>query len=155
MIEPAYEALAERLAQALTSAGFLPDVAQLKVDPEAPFAPSGDELSIITAAALVKVRTGSVRQLLGRPEGPRYVVERQCRLELAIAGPNRGLRLQVAPEALAAVAVVPGLDPTLGGVCERLVLGEQTDEELPPNGISVFLTFTLRVRSGDPLGMTP
>ena len=34
-------------------------------------------------------------------------------------------------------------------------MGGQSDDELPPNGTALYVTFYLRVRSGDQLGMTP
>lgn len=153
MIEPAYNALAAAIAADLVAADFLPTAGVMEVDPSAPFTPAGYERELVRAAALVKVGTGVVRTLLGG-ERPRYVVERQCRLELALAGPARLLRDAVADEALGRLAQLPARLPTLGGTAERLVLGEQTDDELPPNGVSLFLTFTIRVRSGDPLGRT-
>ena len=153
MIEPAYSALADAIAADLVAAEFLPTVGVMEVDPSSPFTPTGDERELVRAAALVKVGTGVVRPLLGR-SAPRYVVERQCRLELALAGPARLLRDEIADKALARLAQLPARLPTLDGAAERLVLGEQTDDELPPNGISLFLTFTIRVRSGDPLGRT-
>lgn len=153
MIEPAYSALAAQIAADLVATDFLPVVDDLMVDPEAPFEPAGDERELVRAAALVKVRTGVVRTLLGG-SGPRYVIERECRLELALAGPARLLRDDVADATLGLLAQLPARAPTLGGVAERLILGEQTDDELPPNGISLFLNFTIRVRSGDPLGRT-
>lgn len=154
-IEAAYAALADLIAQTLVGAGFLGATSLLEVDPEAPFEPSGDETEVVAAAALVKVRTGPVRQMLGRPASARrYVVERECRLELAQAGPNREARLSRDAAVVAALAVLPDQDPTLGGKVERWILGEQADDELPPNGTSVFVTFTLRVRSADPLGRT-
>lgn len=153
MIEPAYAALAAAIASDLVAAAFLPAAGVMEVDPSAPFTPSGDERELVRAAALVKVRTGVVRTLLGGA-GPRYVIERECRLELALAGPARLLRDTVADQALARLAQLPAHLPTLGGTAERLVLGDQTDDELPPNGVSLFLTFTIRVRSGDPLGRT-
>ncbi|MNT73171.1 hypothetical protein D3C72_2118450 [compost metagenome] len=82
------------------------------------------------------------------------MIERECRLELALAGPARLLRDDVASDTLDRLAQLPARMPTLSGTAERLTLGEQTDDELPPNGISLFLTFTIRVRSGDPLGRT-
>lgn len=154
MIEPAYQALAARIADALVAAEFLPTPNDLKVDPPAPFTPTGDEKTLIQAAALMKVRTASVRQILGGPQ-PRHVVERQCELELAIAGPDRLRREARTEAALLGLAAIPAADPTLGGAAERLILGEQTDDDLPPNGVSFRLTFTLRVRSGDALGRTP
>lgn len=154
-IETAYAALAALLENALRGTAFLDQAQLLEIDPEAPFAPSGDETGIIRAAALVKVRTAAARRTLGRPAlSPRYVVERECRLELAIAGPNRGVRLEIARETLAVLAQLPDLHPTLGGEAERFMLGEQTDDELPPNGVATFISFTLRVRSSDPLGQS-
>lgn len=154
MIEAAYTRLGERLAASLVATGFLPQVTDLKIDPPGPFTPIGDEKTLIRAASLVTVRTASVRQMIGRPI-PRHVVERQCRLELALAGPAR-LRAQgIQSDTLNAVAVLPGLNPTLDGLAERLVLGEQQDEDLEPNGLAVMLDFIIRVRSGDPLGRTP
>ena len=153
MIEPAYAALGARIADALVAAEFLPVATDLQIDPPAPFTPTGDERTLIQAAALVKVQTGSVRQLLGGPAA-RHVVERQCRLELAIAGPDRLRRESRVEAALLGLATLPNLFPTLSGKAERLILGEQTDDELPPNGVSFFLNFTIRVRSGDSLGRT-
>lgn len=154
MIEPAYQELADQLAQALVAVGFIPSGDKLKIDPEAPFTPTGDERTLVCAAALVKLGTAPVRHILGGA-APRYVVERQCRLELAAAGPARLMRSFRVNDVLNAVAAIPGRNPTLSGRAERLILGEQTDDELPPNGVSLFLTFTIRVRSGDALGRTP
>lgn len=154
MIEPAYLRAAELFENALINAGFIIEAGGLKIDPPAAFEPSGDERVLITAASFVKVQTGPVRRILGRPE-PRYVIERQCRLELAIAGPNRGMRLAINEDMLATLAVLPDQYPTLDGMAERFNLVDQTDDDLPPNGITVSLNFTIRVRSGDPLGRTP
>lgn len=154
MIETAYLALADRLALALVASGFLDRVEELEIDPSAIFTPTGDEDDLVRAAALVILKTGPVREILGGA-APRYVVDRQCRLELAVAGPERlkgGVFLQAA---LAALAIIPAAAPTLGGVAERLSLGDRTDEDLPPNGTALSLTFTIRVRSSDPLGCTP
>lgn len=154
MIEPAYQQLAASIADALISAGFIGAVGDLKIDPPAPFTPTGDERSLVQAAALVKVRTAPARQLLGGPR-VRYVVERQCQLELAIWGPERLRRENRVEDALFVLALLQDNVPTLSGTAERLVLGEQTDDELPPNGVSFLITFTIRVRSGDALGRTP
>lgn len=151
MIEPAYAHLATLIADCLVATGFETD---LKLDPPAPFTPTGDERRLVFAAALVTVGTQSVRQIIGRPI-PRHVVERQCRVELAVAGPARAQRLTINQNVLDALAVLPGMNPTLDGLAERFLLIDQTDDELPPNGISVFLNFLIRVRSGDPLGRTP
>lgn len=154
MIEPAYDHLASLIADSLLAAGFIPAVSALKIDPSAPFTPTGDEKTLIQAAALMKVRTGAVRTLLGGAM-PRYVVERQCQVELAIAGPDRLRRANRIEDALAELATLQDREPTLGGLAERLILGEQTDDELPPNGQTFFITFTIRVRSSDALGRTP
>lgn len=154
MIEVAYQAFADVAAQALMQAGFIGTPAALKIDPPAPFTPTGDEKVLVRAASLVKVRTLPVRQLLGGPQ-PRFVVERQCRLELALAGPQRLLRETTTDEVLAVLATLPQAYPTLTDTAERFVLVEQTDDELPPNGVSFFITYTVRVRSGDALGRTP
>lgn len=154
-IETAYTALGALLQTTLRATNFLGAEGLLELDPESPFEPSGEETDIIRAAALVKVRTYNPRQTVGRPAGARrYVVERECRLELALAGPNREQRKIIDLDTLSALALLPELDPTLGGAVERFLLGEQTDDELPPNGVATFLTFTLRVRSGDPLGLS-
>lgn len=154
-IETAYAALGALLEETLRTSGFLDEAASLEIDPESPFEPSGDETEVIRAAALVKVRTWCPRQTIGRPAGARrYVVERECRLELALAGPDREQRKIIDHDTLSALALLPELDPTLDGAAERFLLGEQTDDELPPNGVASFLTFTLRVRSGDVLGLS-
>lgn len=153
MIEPAYQQLALRISEALAGTGE-PTGWDLKIDPPAPFTPTGDERSLVQAASLVSVRTLSPRQLMGGPQ-VRYVVERQCQVELAIAGPERLRRESRVAEALGALAQLQDKYPTLSGTAERLILGEQTDDELPPNGVSFFITFTIRVRSGDALGRTP
>ena len=154
-IEIAYAALAALLQQTLRATNFMEPDGVLEIDPEAPFQPSGDETDIIRAAALVQVRTFVSRQMIGRPAGARrYVVDRECRLELALAGPNRDQRKVIDIDTVSALATLPELDPTLGGEVERFLMGEKTDDELPPNGVATFLTFILRVRSGDPLGMS-
>ncbi|WP_312126567.1 hypothetical protein [Brevundimonas sp.] len=154
MIEPAYSALAASLAEALVASGFLQAPAELMVDPASVFTPLGDEETLVLAASLVKLQTNPVRTLLGRA-GPRYVVDRQCRLELAVAGPDRLMDGDRLADALAAIAAIPLRYPTLSGAAERVWLGERTDDELPPNGEAVTITFIIRVRSSDPLGLTP
>lgn len=152
-IETATEALGMRIDYLLSSSGFLTSGQRLEIDPEAPFEPQGDEEELVTAAALVRLPTNPVRQILGRPE-PRYVVERSCRLELALAGPSRFVREAVNHRALSLLAALPAVSPTLDGVTERLLLTDREDDVLPPNGVAIFLTFLLRVRSGDPLGLS-
>lgn len=154
MIDAAYVALADRLAAALVASGFIASAPDLHIDPSSAFEPGGDEEELVTAAALSQLQTQPVRQMLGRAS-PRYVVERQCRLELAMAGPERLMNEPLLRAALAAVAIIPATAPTLGGAAERVTLGERADEDLPPNGVAMSLTFSLRVRSSDPLGCTP
>lgn len=152
-IETAYAALVEAVGAALAheDIGFLASAALLQVDPEAPVELAGDVEDIETAASVEKVETRPVRQILGRPER-RYVVERTCRVELQAVGPARATRLEIDAAAVSALAVLPDQSPTLGGTCERWQLTGVEDDPLPPNGVAKVLTFTLRVRSGDPLG---
>jgi hypothetical protein len=152
-IDDAYAAFADALAAALVESGYLADATELQVDPESLIEPTGDETDIVRTAALEKIQTGPVRQILGLPS-QRYVVERQCRVELMASGPAREDRLEVDAAAVAAVAVLPNTLPTLGGACERLLLTGVEDEPVAPNGVAKIFTFTIRVRSGDPLGMT-
>lgn len=152
-VPAAYAALADRLAASLVATAFLGATAQLRLDPESPFEVTGDETSVVAEAALFGVATRVARDILGVPR--RYVVERECRLELGLAGPDRAVRLARMDATLAALAVLPETDRTLGGQCERWDLTASEDDDLPPNGQAVMLTFTLRVRSGDPLGLTP
>ncbi len=154
MIEPAYLRLAELIEQVLINAGLITEAGGLKIDPPGSFEPSGDERVLVTAASFVKVQTAPIRRTLGRAE-PRYIIERHCRLELAMAGPNKGMRLAINDDMLASLSLLPDQYPTLDGLSERLNLIDQTDDDLPPNGITVTLNFTIRVRSGDPLGRTP
>lgn len=154
MIEDAYIALHAALQVLLREAGWLPIDGRLELDPEAPFEPDGEEEGLFTAAALVKVSTQVARQIMGRPQR-RYVVERQARLELAIGGPGDVVqRAAIEAATLAALALLPEISPTLNGVAERLLLVEREDDELPPNGARIFVTFLIRVRSGDTLGLS-
>jgi hypothetical protein len=152
-IETAYAALAVAVAAALAhdDVGFIGTPARLQVDPEAPIEAGGDPDAFETAASIETLQTGPVRQILGRPE-PRWVVERLCRVELQAVGPERAERLSAIAAAAAALAVLPNSLPTLSGACERLILTGVEDSVFEPNGVGKILAFTLRVRSGDPLG---
>lgn len=154
-VETAYAAFVAAVAAALADpdVGFITAADQLHVDPEAPIELAGDVESVETAASVEKVETRPVRQILGRPE-QRWLVERSCRVELQAVGPARADRLQVDARAVAALALLPSSMPTLSGACERLILVGCEDEILPPNGVAKIFAFTLRVRSGDPLGMS-
>lgn len=154
-IETAYAAFTAAIGAALAhdDVGFIASAGALNVDPEAPVELAGDVEDIETAATVEKAETRPVRQILGRPE-QRWVVERLCRVELQAAGPARAARLEVDARAVTTLAVLPNASPTLGGACERWMLVGVEDEILPPNGVAKILNFTIRVRSGDPLGMT-
>lgn len=152
-IETAYAAFTAAIGAALAhpDVGFIADASALQVDPEAPIELVGDVEDVETAASVETAETRPVRQILGRPE-QRWVVERLCRVELQAAGPSRAARLEIDARAVAALAVLPNQSPTLAGACERWMLVGVEDETLPPNGVAKILNFTIRVRSGDPLG---
>lgn len=152
-IETAYAALTAALGQALTTAGFISAAEALRVDPEDLIEPTGDELDVQTSAMVERGETRPVRQILGRPQ-PRWVVEMDCRLELMIWGPSGADRLEISIDAIAAVSTLPAVAPTLSNACERLLLTGLDAAPIEPNGVSKTFTFTLRVRSGDPLGAT-
>lgn len=155
-IEIAYAALAEALADALVTAGFLTAPGLMQVDPEARWEPEGEESEVQTAAALFRLKTAPVRQLMGG-SSPRWVVERDARLELSATGPVPAGDPTHAARVLAVLALaaaLPATDPTLGQTCERLELTINEDADLATIGLATGITFTLRVRSGDPLGLT-
>lgn len=155
-IETAYAALVEAVGEALVEAGFLSTTEALREDPEGVWEPDGEEGGQVSAAAVFKLRTAPVRPLMGGGVR-RWVVDRQVRVELASAGPTpdagdaNEVRLTAA---LAALAVLPSDDPTLGQTCERCELIEADDDDLPPNGARKTVSFAIRVRAGDPLGQT-
>lgn len=153
-IETAYAALAEAVTLALSNAGFLRPGQLLELDPPAPFEPTGDEVELTTAAALVKVRTRPVRQMLGNPQRRRYVVERECMVELALFGGSAAEQDALDAATRTALAGLAEAAPTLDGAAERLEVVGQEDDELPPNGRKIIATFLLRIRAGDPLGLT-
>lgn len=147
----AYAAFTAALAEALVAAQFLPEAAALRVDPQDLVEPTGDELEVQTSAMVENGQTRPVRQILGRPT-QRWVVEGDCRVELMAWGPSGETRLEISAAAVAAVAALPATLPTLAGACERLLLTGLDEAPIEPNGVSKAFTFTLRVRSGDPLG---
>ncbi len=152
----AYEALGDSLADGLVAAGFLSGVEQLQRDPESGFEPDGEETEVQTAAALFGLQTTPVRQLMGGT-GTRWVVERQVRLELCAIGPvadGEETHEERVAGLLVIAANLPASDPTLSGLCERLELTGLEDDDLGPNGIKKAITFIIRLRSGDPLGLT-
>lgn len=154
-IEAAYTALAEALEAALVDAGLIGE-GRLERDPTAMWDPEGEEGATQSAAALFKLETKPVRDLMGGGVR-RFVVERECRLELASWGPvddgedTHEARLDAAIDA---VAPLPETDPTLGQTCERLELTDSADEEFWPSGLKRMVTFTIRLRAGDRLGRT-
>jgi len=150
----AFQALAAVVADALAGAGFIPISTALAVDDPTAVGPEGDETQFVTWAALTRGETRTVRSMLGRPK-PRYVVEHRASLELAWAGPDReGGAVRLA-DALAAVAALPGNDPSIGGAVERFFIEEGSEEPLPPNGWQTTLLCAFRIRSSDPLGLNP
>lgn len=153
-IDTAYAAFTDAVAAALVEAGFLDQAPDLNIDPEDMVEPTGDELVTTRAATVEKGETAPVRQILGRPE-QRWVVERTCRVELLQYGPASDQRRTVDADAIVAIAGLASSLPTLGGACERLLLSESEQTPVEPNGVARSFTFTLRVRSGDPLGTRP
>lgn len=152
-IETAYTAFTDAVAAALVAVDFLSAPTDLNIDPEDLVEPTGDELQILSAATVEKGETGPVRQILGRPE-QRWVVERTCRVELMQYGPASDQRRTIDAAAVAAMAQLSVNAPNLSGACERLTLTESDETPVDPNGVARSFTFTLRVRSGDPLGVT-
>lgn len=154
-IETAYAAFATALRAALLAAEFIAAEGSLLVDPEYDWSPEGGETDPVSAAALFRLETKPIRPLMGGG-APRYLVERTCQLELASAGPLPDGQTHEARLAAAVVAAgaIPGSDPTLGQTCERLELTTLADDDLPPNGLRKAMTFTIRLRAGDPLGLT-
>ncbi|MBX3480087.1 MAG: hypothetical protein KF842_06780 [Caulobacter sp.] len=155
-IETAYAALAAALADGLVAAGFLADAGDMQIDPPFAVEPDGDETESRRAAELFRLETRPVRDVIGGGVR-RYVVERGCRLELASFGPladGEASHEDQLGAVFNALAPLPGTDPTLGQTCERLMLTEALDDDLPPNGLKKMITFVIRLRSGDPLGRT-
>lgn len=150
-IERAYAGLGGAIAEALAGAGFLTDGAKLEIDPTSANEFDGESGDLQSAAILLKGDARAVRTFLGAP--PRYAVERSATLELAIAGPDPDVRELALNGALIACAAIPQTYPPVGGA-ERIELRGQEYDDLPPNGVKTFLTFVLRVRSGDVLGLT-
>lgn len=152
-IEIAYRALAGRVAGALVAAGFLTSADRLQIDPEDAVEPDGEAADLETVAFLLQLTTGPDRVMVGSGAA-RYAVRREARVELAVAGPDKDRRDALLASALAALAPVGIDDPTLGQAAERSGLTGREDGDLPPNGRKVSLTYFVRVRSGDPLGLT-
>lgn len=155
-IETAFAGLKTALADALVADGFLAAPADLKVDEPAPS--EAQAVGVLkTWAALTRGEVTTARTLIGTVP-PRYVVELTCELTLVAHGRTASGTPTVESllsDALAAVAPIAAVNPTLTGACERVELVEMTSEALPPSGRYDRLMFTLRVRSGDPLGRTP
>lgn len=158
-IEAAYAAAQTAVAAALVAAGFLQDPTQLEVEPVAPFEPVDDSdtenpAEFRTAAAMMQEDTKPIRTFMGGP-APRFCVERQIRLELASYGADKARWTAVLEAAVAAVSSLTATNPSLDGSAERFLFVEAVPQPLEPNGDQRFITFAIRVRSGDPLGMTP
>lgn len=149
----AFAGMASQLAQVLSRESFISGVDILSIDEDLSEL-IGDEVVYSTSAALTRGQTRTVRTILGRPL-PRYVVEHRATLDLAWAGPDRAAGAARLSQALAAIGLLAAEDPTLDGVVERFFIEEGADEPLPPNGWSTSLVCAFRIRSGDPLGLTP
>jgi hypothetical protein len=152
-IEAAYARLGQQLAAALVASSFIASAEALRIDPPSTDDPEGDPTNLVTAAALLHVSTGDVRGLMGGGRN-RYVVERLARLELAAAAPDDAAWKAALAAAVTACAPIAGDNPTLDGLCERLELTTEEADDLPPDGNKAFLSFVIRIRSGDPLGRT-
>lgn len=152
-IDRAYAALAAALTGALVGSGLLESAETFEIDPASPLEATGETDEVTRWAGLVKLPTTVARQMLGSGAG-RFVVEMDARLELAVAGPERAWCDQVWAAALPAIAAIPEADPTLGGTAERFWLSGFEPDDFPPNGATALVTFTLRVRSGDRLGLS-
>jgi hypothetical protein len=142
------------VSDTLTDTGFIPDAAGVAIDDPDAVGPNGDEEVFLTWAALTRGETRTVRTILGRPK-PRYVVEHRASLEMAWAGPDRQSGAEKLAQALAAIAALPGDNPTLSDTAERFFIEEGSEEGLSPNGWRTTLTCAFRIRSSDPLGLTP
>lgn len=153
-IEDAYSALCFSIASALQSSGFVADADTIKIDPPEDLEPEGDASDLLTAAAIVQGDTKPVQTFMGGP-APRYVVEREVNVELAAIGPKELDRKQAMTSAVTALCEIPGADATLGSAAEGCEITDQASGDLPPNGLKRIVTFVLRVRAGDPLGLTP
>lgn len=155
-MDDAYRALGDTIAEALVAAGFLSAIEKLEIDPEGDWEPDGEDTEVQTGASLIRLQTRPVRQIFGGGR-THYVVERDVSLSVGAAGtvpagdPTHEQRVG---ELLPLLAAIPADDPTLGGACERVEMTAADDDLLPSDGIRKTLTFTIRVRSGDPLGMT-
>lgn len=150
-LEIAYAALAQRIAAALVSAGFIAAPAGLRIDPTETLETDPDSQQLETAAGLVRVSTAVARTVLGRGS-PRYLVHLVARLELAAVCPSRDVRRKAIAAASDALAPLTDLDPTLSGACERAWISEQSDDAIDPNGEELLIAWTIRVRSSDRLG---
>ncbi len=153
VIDLAYGELQRLIGVALVGCQFIKDQAGLQVDPPNSFEPQGYDEFLVTSAAILKLSASPTAQMLGAT--PRYVVERTHRLELGAAGPQQADWQAALDNAVTACAPIAAVNPTLGGLCERLFLTVDETDDLPPDGQKAILTFTIRLRSGDPLGRTP
>lgn len=149
----AFAALADKAALLLTTAGFLPSSEALgreSVDVALVGAP-GD---LQTGATLLTVETRPVDRMMGARR-PSYVVERDCQLQLVADAPDPSRRNATLDAALAALAGLIADNQTLDGACERLLLTRVAPEDHGATGLAQVVELTLRVRAGDPFGLTP
>lgn len=149
-IDVAYRALGVLIGQALAAVGFLATAEGLQIDPADEVA-TEDFGELATAAALLQITTQPARTFLGRGAG-RHIVERVCRVELAISSANRERLDDVLAQAVTALACIPLDNPTLSGAAERVALTGQDYDDLP-SGARVSLDLTIRASAADPLGL--
>jgi hypothetical protein len=154
-MEAAYHGFASLVGAALETSGFLSSADLLVRDPAEPVEPDGDATAW-AAAVILNLGTAPVRTLVGGGS-PTFVVERQVRIELAaVAQDQAALDAKIADGSSAMISFVgAGADLTLGGLVERIAVQGAEIEDLPPLGQKLFLSFVLRIRAGDALGLTP
>lgn len=153
-IEDAYAALCTVIATALLGAEFVADAGAVAIDPAEVLEPGEGSNLLETSAAIVQGDTKPIRTFIGGP-APRYAVEREVMVELAATGPDKTVRDAAMIAAVTALCSVPGSSSVAGGGAEDCEITDQQAGDLPPNGLKRIVTFALRVRAGDPLGLTP
>ena len=150
-IEAAYSAFCAAAAAALVSCGFVADAGAVPIDPPEDLEPFGGADALLTCAVIVQGDTKPVRSFLGGP-APRYAVERDVTVELAAAAPDKTARQAAIAAAVTALCRLPA---AIEGAAEACEITDLESGDLPPDGLKRNVTFVLRVRAGDPLGLTP
>ena len=151
-IDTAYEALAAEVRARLVLADFVAAPADVRIDPDGKVSTRRHGVGE-TAAALISGGQSVGRSMMGGGSA-RHLVDRRARVELAISGGDVAWRDARVDNALTRLALLPIDLPTLAGACERLAIEEADEDDLGPgtHGRRITVTFTVRVRSADPLG---